>query len=360
MPCLTSSFYAGGAKLRPSQVSVPTPDGPVRPRSVRELHTLCAKHNTASLLVHTAHGDLAVPFDASTSKGRHGRASFNTNSALAQLTTLNPGIAPSSVRQRYVSAILDAQPSNMRDWPQNAYSRKLLTAARTTMDNERDMFGYDALGFDESGHTRRGFDQRGIHKDTSTRFDATGFDVHHRSATGLERPRTWWDEMLDVDPQRASYNAASKRQDYDLALHITEAVLSAALLPTSQLTLAERGELLTQLGDAVAEVACASVTSELANIAPQLLQARPDESVQDHALRLRRLWDPEQFDLDSGLVKAALTRRLAGRFRVAFLPEATISDAELDELTETAITIACEHYLRQSRRQTHPSVQAAA
>ncbi len=242
----------------------------------------------------------------------------------------------------------------------NAYSKKVLTASCSTFIGEHNLFGFDALGFDVTGHTRRGFDVMGVHKETATRFDPSGFDVHHRSTTGLERQRSWWDEALDVDPQRASYDAATSQHDYELALHVTEVVLHAAALPTSSLTLAERGVLLTQLGDSVAEAAHAVVVAELGKLAPQLLRAMANESVQEHAARLRKMWDPEQFDLDTGLVQASLVRRLSGRFRVAFLPDVTIAPAELAELANAALTIACEHHLRSHRRHRHPSTLAAA
>jgi hypothetical protein len=355
MRCASVSFYAAGAKLRPSQVSIKTPSGSIRPASVRALETLLNGLADAEVIAHTDFGDLVLPFSARDSKGRLGRARFATPATLHELQHLNPHLTPLDVQRRYLAAVFAAHPADVKEWPSNAYSRKLLRLARTTFADGRNLFNDDQSGYDTSGFNRRGFDEYGIHRDTGTRFDPTGFDFEHLSVSGLERPRSWWDEELDVNPLRAAYEAASASPRYELARNVTDLITTACSVDRSALTLKQRADLLSSLGDEVVETALRSVRSHLSNLSGIQHVSHDDESPLEHGLRVARWRDDDELDLDIGLVSAAIARRLTGRFRAQSLPPTHLDTDTLEQLAGSVLVHVTAAVLSEHRRASHPS-----
>jgi hypothetical protein len=355
MRCASVSFYAAGAKLRPAQVSIKTQNGAIRPASVRALETLLHGLADAEVVAHTSFGDLVLPFSTRDSKGRLGRARFATTATFQELQSLNPELEPLDIQRRYLAAVLAAHPTDVKEWPSNAYSRKLLRLARTTFSDGRNLFNDDRSGYDPSGFNRRGFDTYGIHRDTSTRFDPTGFDIEHLSASGLERPRSWWDEELDVDPLRAVYESASSAPRYDLARTVTDLIITACSVDRSTLTLKQRAELFSALGDEVIETTLRSVRSHLSSLSSIQHVSHDGESPLEHGLRVARWRDDEELDLDLGLVASSIARRLDGRFRVLSLPPTQLDSDALEQLAGNVLVHVTSAVLSEHRRANHPS-----
>lgn len=357
MRCASVSFYAAGAKLRPAQVSIKTPTGTIQPVSVRALETLLKALPDAEVIAHTGHGDLVLPFSLDDSKGRSGRGRFATPATLRELQRLNPELAPEDVQLRYVAATLEAHPRDVKEWPANAYSRKLLRLARETFSDGRNLFGEDRLGFNAEGLNRRGFNERGIHRDTGTRFDPTGFDIDHRSPSGLERPRSWWDVELDVNPTRAAYEAASVTPRYDLARTVTDLIAAACSLDFSTRTFRQRAELLCVLGDEIADTALRSVSSHLSSLSDIQFISRDGETTLEHGLRVARWRDDDELDLDIGLVSQAIARRLDGRFKAPHLPPTQLQTDSLEQLAGSVLVHVTASVLAENRRSRHPSAR---
>lgn len=355
MRCASVSFYAAGAKLRPEQVSIKTPTGSIQPTSVRALETLLRGLPDAEVIAHTKHGDLVLPFSFDDSKGRSGRGRFATPATFRELEQLNPHLLAADIQLRYVTATLEAHPRDVKEWPANAYSRKLLRLARETFVEGQNLFGEDRLGFDVNGLNRRGFDEHGMHRDTGTRFDPTGFDIHHRSASGLERPRSWWDLELDVDPTRAAYETTSTAGEYELARTVTELVTASCDLDTSTLTFQQRAELLRVLGDEVAAAALRSVRSHLSSLSDIRFVSHDGETALEHGLRVARWRDDDELDFDVGLVSAAIARRLDGRFRAPHLPPTQLPTDALELLAGRVLVHVTAAVLEENRRSSHPS-----
>lgn len=335
MRCKTSSVYLEGCKVSVSALSLKNTDGTRTPVSSRPRpnHAHLGSLDAGVVLVtDTPWGELELRFDPTTLHGRKGRGVFS-----APTTGSDP-----SRNLMYLWTALSTHGPDLHEWPDNAYSRALLSAAVGTFDpaTSRNVLGFDALGFDENGVNRRGFRADGLHVITGTPWGPAGYDIANRSPSGLQRPLSWYDEILDKNPARESYLALCRPVMDDPSAqweHASCLMHTISRCLGVQPHLAPRG--LATLADDLLEHALPALKAGLESLMPHHLHvAEPSRQLaQEVAHRIDAHLDQDELDLDHGIVLSTVKRRLTGRFALPELTGVTNDAVVLDLLANELV-----------------------